>query len=327
MSAGEIGFVAAGVAPAGPSKHAEAFRERIAAGFHASMDFLAKDTDRRLDVRTNWPWAKSVLCLAASYATGGEDSGDGRIARYARGRDYHRVFKKRCMTLADELVKRVDGLQTVCCVDTAPLLERELAAAAGIGWIGRNCCLIHPVYGSYILLAEIVLSIELPPDSPLQQNCGDCRKCLEACPNKALISPYTLDARRCNSWATVENRGPLDGDEFNLAGQVFGCDLCQTSCPYNAGRGTGVNSMAELCEPLPPAQMDVVQMLEWSKDEWDQATRASGLRRCGYEGLLRNAAIVAGQCKITKAAASLDRLSRYENTAVAQAAKWAAARL
>lgn len=318
--AGELGFVAAGVAPAARAAHAGALIEWLAAGRQASMSFLAREVERRCDVRANWPWARSVLCLAASYG-GGADS---PIARYARGRDYHRVLKKRCQVLAGELAGQIEALQTVCCVDTAPLLERELAAAAGLGWIGRNACLINPAWGSYVLLAEIVLSVELPSDAPLGNGCGDCRQCLDACPNGALPAPHVLDARRCNSWATIENRGDLDGDRFNLAGQVFGCDLCQRVCPFNQAVGAG---LPELIDPLPAAQAQVAEMLKWSPHEWDLATRGSAVRRAGYEGLLRNAAIAAGQSRQKEAAGALEKLARHENAHIAAAARWALAHL
>jgi epoxyqueuosine reductase len=330
--AGELGFVAAGVAPVRPALHTEALAQWVAQGYHASMQFMARDVRRRCDVRAAWPWARSVLCLAAGYAGRAEDSDvaaagraeESPIARYARGRDYHRVLKSRSRKLADELAAQVDGLQTLCCVDTAPLLERELAAAAGLGWIGKNACLIHPQCGSYILLAEIILSVELPADAPRPDGCGDCTRCLEACPNGALVAPYVLDARRCNSWATIENRGELDGERFKLAGQVFGCDLCQRVCPHNQKAAGG---MEELAQPHGQVgRADVAMMLTWSAQEWDQATRGSAVRRAGYEGLLRNAAIAAGQCRLPQAAAALARLATHEDDCVAAAARWALAR-
>jgi len=318
--AAELGFACAGVATAGAAAHGEAFRRWLAAGRHASMDYLARGVERRCDLRAAWPWAASVLCLGAGYAPPGGSVGSA-VARYARGRDYHRVLKRLAHRLADELAERVDGLQTRVCVDTAPLLERDWAAAAGLGWIGKNACLIHPTYGSWLLLAEIVLSIDLPPDAPCPDACGDCRRCLDACPNAALGPGRTLDAARCNSWATIENRGPLDGEAFGLRGQLFGCDLCQLACPHNRDTPEG---MAELTARKPVAEADALAVLNWSAEDWDAATRGSAARRASWALFARNAAIAAGQAGGAEAEGPLRRLAECdEEPIVAAAAKWA----
>ncbi len=319
----QLGFAAAGVARAGAAAHGEAFRRWLAAGRHASMAYMAAHVDQRCDVRAAWPWARSVLCLAASYAP--REERPSLIARYARGRDYHRVLKARCRTLADELVERMPGLRTRICVDTAPILERDWAAQAGLGWIGKNACLIHPTRGSYLLLAEIVLSAEWPPDPPMTDRCGDCRACLDACPNGALVAPRELDARRCNSWATVEHCGGLDADAFDTGGFVFGCDLCQQVCPYNRDLPGG--EMDDLVTPRAVATADVETILGFSPADWDVATRGSAARRAGWAQFLRNAALAAGRAHLRRGRDRLAALARHDDAAVRAAARWALERL
>ncbi len=315
----ELGFAAVGVAAVGPAAHGQAFREWLAAGRHASMDYMARHVEQRCDIRVGWPWARSVLCLAAGYVQAGGGP-DGPIARYARGRDYHKVLKRLCHRLADELAELSPGLQARACVDTAPLLERDWAAGSGLGWIGKNGCLIHPTHGSYLLLAEIVLSIDLPVDTPIPDRCGDCTRCLDACPNGALLAPRVLDARRCNSWATIENRATLDGDVLDLAGQVFGCDCCQSVCPFNTGAPAG---LPELATPKPIASADVLTILNWSQSDWDAATVGTATRRAKYAHLLRNAAMVAGQTGMPEASEALRRLTGHSSLIVADASAWA----
>lgn len=321
--AASLGLACAGVAPASASPHAQAYRQWIAAGRHASMTYMAQNVQQRCDVRVGWPWARSVLCVAAGYAP--TDAGaPGPIARYARGRDYHRVLRRLCRSLADELIGLAPALQTHVCVDSAPVLERDLAAMAGLGWIGRNGCLIHPTFGSYLFLAEVLLSVELPPDAPMDPQCGSCRLCMDACPNSAIVRPGVVDAGRCNSWATVEHRGRLDGDVLDLRGHLFGCDVCQQVCPFNRAVDGG---MPELSHPRPIAEVDVLTVLDWSAQAWDQATRGSSARRAKHEMFLRNAAIVAGQTGLSAARGPLRRLLRHEQAAVSSAAGWALDRL
>lgn len=324
--AGELGFALAGVAPAADAVSAEtaaAFRRWLDAGHHADMGYMGEHVEQRLDVRVNLPWAASVLCLAAGYA---EPPGatPAAVARYARGRDYHRVLKGRCRTLADALRQRAPGMRTRIFVDSAPVLERSLAARAGLGWIGKNTCLIHPRWGSWLLLAEIALSEPLPPDEPMAPQCGDCRACLDACPNGALVEPYVLDARRCNGWATVECRSSLDGDALDVDGCVFGCDVCQAVCPFNRQTPEG---LATLTARRPPADADLLTILHWSAEEWDAATAGTAVRRATREMLLRNACLAVGRRGRRDALPRLVELASRAEPLVAQAARWALSRL
>lgn len=318
----QLGFVAAGIAPAGPVESAPAYRYWLAAGRHGPMAYMARNVQPRCDVTALEPWARSVLCVAASYAPSPDS--DAPVARYARGRDYHKVLKQRLHRLADELARRVPGARTRACVDTAPLLERALAARAGLGWIGANTCLIHPRFGSYLLLGELLLSIELPPDAPIADRCGPCTRCRAACPTGAIVAPRVVDARRCISCATIEHRGPYPVDEARPQGQIVGCDVCQRVCPHNCDLPPGLD---ELTTPLPVATTEPLAVLRWTFDDWDAATRGSAARRAPYAMLLRNAAIAAGQAGLSAARADLDRLATHEDPAVATAARWALERL
>lgn len=324
--AAELGFALCGVAPAGPAPHAAQFERWLEQGRHASMEYLARNARLRADVRAMEPWTRSVLCLAASYAPGGPRNSEspGLVARYAAGRDYHRVLRSMAHRLADELCARVPGLQTRVCVDTAPLAERDYAWAAGLGWIGRNGCLIHPKLGSYLLLTEILLSVELPPDEPMADHCGRCRRCVEACPTGALVGERELDARRCISWATIEHCGELDGESIPLGGMLFGCDGCQQACPFNRQAPEGLPALREGGELV---NADVLEILNWSAAEWDRFTHGSARRRATFAMYLRNACLLAGQAGLRKALQAIQRLAEHEDPAVRSAARWAILRL
>lgn len=289
----ECGFARAGVAAAGPVEHADVFRNWLAAGRQADMSYLAENVDKRLDLRKLFDGANSVICLAASYAPGGEEpETDAFVARYVRGRDYHRVLQKRARTLCDRIREAQPAFAGRAFVDAAPVAERSLAAMAGLGWIGRNGSLIVPGLGSYVLLAEIVCNLPLRPDEPRQSGCGDCRKCMAACPSGAILTERTVDARRCLSYQTIENRHDIPADLWPIAGAcVFGCDACQAICPHNRRRAKGD---AELTAPTDAKPLDLQTILTWTQDDWDLATRGRALRRADRRMFLRNAIIAAG---------------------------------
>jgi len=324
------GFVAVGVVPTGPVAGVDRYLRFLSLGYHAGMDWLARNPQRRCDTRFLLPDGAgdsgSVICLAASYAPSGQDdtSQFNWVARYARGRDYHRLLRKRCEKIVSAISKLVDGLFTRICVDTAPVLECSLAAAAGLGWIGKNGCLINRKYGSYLLLAEIVTNLPLEPDKPVENGCGSCKACIESCPTGALTDDGLVDASRCISYLTIEHRGVIP-DEFKPAcsSWLFGCDTCQEVCRYNRGVPAGD---AELRGPNNIAGLAPRDLLKWSKADWDLFTRGSAVRRAKYEMLLRNAAIAAVNDDGTDVKHLLERLSRHESAIVADAARWSLTR-
>ncbi len=319
--AGELGFVRAGVAAAAVSDRADRFGRFIDEGLHAGMTYLARDVSARCDPTRLLEGAASVICLAASYAPA--DDPPSAIARYARGRDYHRLLRKRCRKLADALAQAAGGARTKVCVDTSPLLERDLAAAAGLGWIGRNGCLIDAECGSYLLLAEIVTDLPLAPDEPVANGCGPCRACIDACPTGAIRAGGLVDSRRCASYLTIEHRGEIPPEFAGGCGRwVLGCDACQEVCPYNRQKGLPSGD-AELRGPSQLARTPAAAMLDWTADDWDQLTRGSAARRAKLAMFLRNAAIAAGAAGDRSALPALERLAGHESAAVAAAARWA----
>jgi len=239
------GFDLVGVARAEPLDDFERYAAWLERGFHGTMDFLVRSAQARRDPRSILPGARSVIVCALSYLThhplGAMPSRtDGPIvSRHRWGTDYHKVVRRRLQRLQRLIEARLGrALDARLCVDTAPLLERALAARAGLGWIGKNNCLIHPVFGSLLFLGELVTDLELAPDAPTGRlpldRCGRCERCLAACPTQALVAPRLLDARRCISYLTLGHRGPIDPEiAAHVGRRVKGCDICQEVCPWN----------------------------------------------------------------------------------------------
>jgi epoxyqueuosine reductase len=224
------GFARVGFTGAEPvADHASAW---VAAGLHASMGWMARDTAARADPQALLPGARSVVCVAAGYPA---TDGRGPVAGYARGEDYHRTLKSALREAVTGMEALLPGLRSRICVDTAPLLERALAARAGLGWIGRNTLLLDERHGPWLLLGEILLDVRFPPDAPAVDRCGTCTACLVACPTQALDAARHLDARRCLSYWSIEHRGEIPEPWATaLGGRAFGCDDCLTACPFPA---------------------------------------------------------------------------------------------
>lgn len=292
--ANELGFARLAVARADRSPHAERFLTWLAAGHHAQMHYMAENVARRLDPRVTVPGAKSVIVVTLPYEddvafpSAAGPAEHGKIARYARGRDYHKIMTPRLRKLATEL-QGADEFETWYSVDTGPLLERDWAEAAGIGWIGKNALIIDRECGSYFFLGAIVTNRELPPDSPATDHCGSCTACLDACPTDALHTPHTVDARRCISYLTIEHKGEIAASlESQLHGWVFGCDICQEVCPYNNRAGRERATIHPDLEPRAlPTQLDTLQALD--RDSFLAAFTGTPIMRAGVESMRRNA--------------------------------------
>jgi epoxyqueuosine reductase len=297
--AAELGFVRSGIARAEPlGDDAERLRAWLAAGFHGGMAFMARSASVRPDPAhaDMLPSARSVIALAAACpapppATAAAPRlAPGKVARYAHGRDYHNVLRSKLRPLLRLL--RGAGHTARGTVDAMPLLERAWAQRAGVGFIGKNSCLIVPGLGSHVMLAAIVTSAELPADDAMRERCGECRACLDGCPTKAFVAARTLDARRCISYLTIEHRGPIAHELQPAIGDwLFGCDACQDVCPYNrtSEREPG---MPGLDAPRAWHALDAEQLLQLDDAALHALTEGSPLRRPGVEGLRRNAAIV-----------------------------------
>lgn len=337
VSAREAGFSRVGVAPADGVAGADAFDAWIAAGYHGEMGYLARNRAKRFQADKLVPGARSVICVALSYAPDPRDRGApdrprdearAAVSRYARGRDYHKVLKNRCRRLIDAIRRIVPNFEGRAFVDSAPVSERGLSAAAGIGWIGRNGCLIVPGLGSCVVLGEIVCNLALPPGSPVAGGCGDCDACIRACPTGACLGDSLVDARRCLSYLTIEHSGPV-ADELRPAwgNRVFGCDACQDSCPHNRDVPAGD---PELLDAPPGAGKEgrkihdapLGELLGWDENQWDLATRGSAMRRAGFERFLRNVILAAGASGGSSLAAPLRRLRR-SSPELAELTGWA----
>lgn len=292
-----LGFDLVGIAPADPSRYRDYFCQWLDDGQAGTMEYLAKRFDERTAPSVYLPGAASVICVALNYHVTLEPVPEndrphhGRIARYALGQDYHELIKDRLYALADWLRSRAPDAQTRVAVDTAPVMEKELAARAGVGWIGKNSCLIHERIGSWLLLGEVLTTLSLPPDEPATDRCGTCRRCLDACPTGALTAPYQLDARRCISYLTIEHRDPIPDSFKRAIGEwLYGCDICQDVCPWNR-RAPDAADLA-LQPRFPTGGLDLRQVLSWRDDTYRSALRHSAMRRVKLPILQRNAAIV-----------------------------------
>jgi epoxyqueuosine reductase len=314
------GFVRFGVARAGEPARNATFREWIAAGRHAGMAYLERSAAVRADARRLLPGARSVVCLAARHRSQPAVAADGsRIARYACGPDYHGTLRQRVERVAEQAAARLDlPWRYRVCVDSTPLAERSFAAAAGLGWIGKNGCLIDAEHGSFLLLAEIVTDLDLPCDEPVAELCGTCTRCLDACPTGAFVAPGLLDSRRCLAYWTIEHRGPLpDGIKEKLGPHVFGCDVCQEVCPWNAPLAAGAPD-------APPTRGEWIRM---GPGQWRRRFGATALNRAGRRGLARNAAASAGSVDDRRLLPVLREAAEVAEAGLADAARWAGARL
>jgi epoxyqueuosine reductase len=284
----ELGFDRVAVGPAGPPAHGAALRRWIDSGYAGTMAYIERRLHERLDPERVLPGAASVVCVALNYHQGetADDSWDG-VARYAWGRDYHDVMMPRLEELAGH-VTQLSGARCRGYVDTGPVLERDLAAAAGLGWIGKNTMLLEPGLGSWFFIGVILTTAALHHDALLPDRCGTCRACLDACPTGAFIAPYVLDARRCISYLTIEHRGPIDAHlHAEMGPWQFGCDVCQSVCPWN--RKAPVTREAAFLphEPYPGAEA----VAAMSDDDFRQRFAGTAMLRAKAAGMRRNAAI------------------------------------
>jgi epoxyqueuosine reductase len=321
------GFVGFGIARAGTPPRFERFREWIAEGRHAGMRYLEETLAVRESPAAILPGARAVVCLSLPHAAAARIASDGsRFARYADctpRADYHETLRHRALAAVEASRRRLPGEWSYrVCVDSTPLAERAFAAAAGLGWIGKNGCLLNARDGSYLLLAEIVTDLDLPADQPVAEQCGACTRCLDACPTQAFAAPGVLDAARCIAYWTIEHRGPLpDGWKEAVGEHVFGCDVCQEVCPYN-GRLASLASAAEV--PPPPTRAEILAM---GKGAWRRRFGTTAVNRAARRGLQRNAAASAGASRDASCKDALASAARLGEPGLADAARWALSRL
>lgn len=337
----QAGFDAAGIAGVRAEDLPELayFEEWIERGHAGEMEYLKKrDEQGRLKrgaLDRTAPWAKSVIVCAANYnapfpySTELNDPQHGWISRYAwSAADYHDTILARLRQL-EAKIKDAAGdpdFRSWCYVDTGPLVERVYAKYAGVGWIGKNTCIINQQLGSWLFLGVILTSLELEADVPAPDRCGTCTRCIDACPTNALIEPYQLDARRCIAYLTIEKRGEIP-EEFrdDIGHHVFGCDICQDVCPWNSDSpradAAALGTRPELVNPA----------LDWlaamSEEDFRSAFRGSPVKRAKYSGLRRNVAIAMGNSRDARFIPALERLAGDEDSVVAEHAQWALQKL
>jgi epoxyqueuosine reductase len=327
-AARRAGFHEVGVARAEPIEP-RGLDRMLALGAEADMAWLRTQRAERLDPGRLLPGARSVVALALSYhagESGPAPRGEGEVARYARGRDYHAVVKGKLRALVAEIRARDPEARAFASADVAPVMEKVWAERAGIGWIGKNACLITPAHGSWVVLATVLLDRDLEPDRPHPDRCGSCSACLPACPTGAIPEPGLVDARRCLSFWTIERRGEIPPEMADrLGGRVFGCDDCQTACPWNAG-------LAPSADPgLAPrpgqSSLPIDDVLRLDAGEYARRFHGTALARARLDGLVRNALLAAGHegdpCRTDAVRAHLES----PHPGVRAAAEWALARL
>lgn len=320
------GFAAFGVCradaiPAAPARLAA----WLAAGHHGTMDWMARRVAERADPRVLWPEVRSVVMLAWSYAPAADPlavlamPGRGAVSVYAAGKDYHDVIKPRLKRLARWLVARAGGGVKVF-VDTAPVMEKPLAEAAGLGWQGRHTNLLGRGFGNWVFLGAIFTTLDLPPDAPAADHCGSCTACLDICPTRAFPAPHVLDARRCISYLTIEHRGPVDEALRPLLGnRIYGCDDCLAVCPWNK-----FATPPAAPAPGPPALADLAGL-----DDAGFRARFAGspVKRIGRARFVRNVLYAIGNSGLPALRPAAAALTADPDPVVADAASWAAARL
>ena len=332
----ELGFARAAIVPIEPPRRHAVYTSWLASGHAAGMAYLAapEHIAQRADLRALLAAARSLIVVALAYDRAEPIPPDallrGKIARYARGEDYHLVMRDRLVALADRLAAALGRpVASRPCVDSAPVLEREWAERGGLGFVAKNTMVIAPGLGSYVLLGELLVDAELAPTAPSEPprpRCGSCRACLDACPTAAFADAYVLDARRCISYLTIEHHGVIPRELRAAIGTwVFGCDICQEVCPFNAGAGPDAGEVDRLLRPrtLEHALPDLVALASRGANQLRRLVKRSALRRAPRSALLRNVAIALGNTGDARAIPALVALLGHRAALVRGHAVWA----
>jgi epoxyqueuosine reductase len=331
VAATALGFDLIGITSAEPLAHAGRLHAWVAQGFAGEMGYMSRDVERRADPSRVLPDARSIIVLGMNYYTSpamsGTSPGHGWIARYAWGQDYHTVLGDKLKALV-ACIKEIEGadVQARWYVDTGPILERELAWRAGLGWPGKNTNLINRPLGSWLFLGAILLDRELVYDAPATAHCGICTRCLVACPTGALVAPGMLDARRCISYLTIELRGAIPRELRPLLGtHIFGCDICQAVCPWN--RRAPESPEPEFLPRAGFAAPELIPLLGLADTEFRARFRGSPIMRAKRRGLLRNVAVALGNLRDLRALSALEAALYDVEPLIRGHAAWALGRL
>jgi len=330
----EYGFQRCGIAGIELGADEEHLRAWLADGLYGSMGWMARHGDKRSRPAELIPGTLRVISVGLDYGRNDDDSAwqnlaDGQrayIARYALGRDYHKLMRNRLQQLADRIAQEVGPFGHRVFVDSAPVLERALARNAGLGWIGKHTCLIDREGGSWFFLGEIYVDLPLPVDLPASAHCGTCVRCIDICPTRAIVAPHQLDARRCISYLTIEHEGAIDEELRPLIGnRIFGCDDCQLVCPWNKFAKRTDEPDFRVRNDLDNATL--AQLFAWDEDEFLQRTEGSAIRRSGHARWLRNIAVALGNAPTTRdVLAALQSRREEADPVVREHVEWALGR-
>ncbi len=336
----ENGFELAGIATATPTLESLFYPQWIARGYHGKMRYMeGRRGEMRRDPRSLLPSARSVIAVGQvynspyPYSTAFESETRGWVSRYAWGEDYHNTLTTKLRKLVKRISATVADADFKICVDTAPLLERAYAHRAGLGWIGKNTCLINERIGSWIFLGEILTSLELAPDSPAPFRCGTCTRCIDACPTDAFVElkelggpSHALDSTRCISYQTIELRGEIpESDRRSVGKHLFGCDICQDVCPWNRSERAAVTVDPAFQPDHVEPELDELASL--TEQQFNERFGNSPIARSRYRGFLRNVAVVMGNSGNKRFAPTLERLAAWPDEVVSAHATWALRRL
>ncbi|MEW9624134.1 tRNA epoxyqueuosine(34) reductase QueG [Rhodanobacter geophilus] len=330
----ELGFADAGISGVALGEDEQHLERWLADGHHGEMDYMARHGAKRARPAELEPGTQRVISVRMDYVPPGtrnaweviRDGEAGYVARYALGRDYHRLMRNRLQKLAERIHGVVGDFGYRAYVDSAPVLEKALARNAGLGWIGKHTVLINRHAGSYFFLGELYTDLPLPVDEPASAHCGSCRRCIDICPTRAILAPYKLDARRCISYLTIELKGSIPEElRAPMGNRIFGCDDCQLVCPWNKFAQDTVEPDFAPRHSLDGAKL--VELFAWSEDEFLKRTEGMAIRRTGHEGWLRNIAVALGNAP--KSAAVRDALEAradHPSPVVREHVAWALAR-
>jgi len=311
------GFQAFGVAGVAVELRREYYLKWIAEGQHGDMAWMARNNDRRLDPRNILPEARSIICVGLNYYQP-DPKRRGRLAKYALGKDYHKVMTQKLKRICRHLGEAFGTAQRPY-VDTGPVLEKPIAAQAGLGWQGKSTILLNQQHGTWLFLGFIFTTLELPTDEPAVERCGTCSRCIEACPTRAMTGPFQLDARRCIAYLTIEHQGPIPPEFRGAIGdRLYGCDECLDVCPWNRwAQLTREEKFAP--RPFP----DLRAMLDWSEADFRETFAGTPVKRAGFRRWLRNVCVVLGNIGEAEDLPALQKHAQGGDPLVAEHAQWA----
>ena len=327
----ELGFQQVGVSNIDLAKAEGRLAEWLAEQYHGEMEYMQRHGTKRSRPADLVPGTLRVISVRLNYLTEEQDTATALlddpsrayVSRYALGRDYHKVLRRRLQQLASKIESAIGPFGYRAFVDSAPVLEKPLAEKAGLGWIGKHTNLINRDSGSWFFLGELYTDLPLPVDATASAHCGTCRACIDVCPTQAIIAPYKLDARRCISYLTIELRGSIP-HEFrkSIGNRIYGCDDCQLFCPWN--KFATLSGEQDFAARHHLDDIDLVELFSWTEAEWLERTAGSAIRRIGYEGWLRNIAIALGNARTSpQVIDALRAREEYESELVAEHVQWA----